>query len=42
MISIKFGRWNYMALSKNTYERILIKGYIWTPFVRVKVRDEKC
>lgn len=37
MIAIRFGRWNYMALKKFAYNRILINGYIWTPFVRVKI-----
>lgn len=38
MFWISFGRWNHSAGHFFIQERIYRKGYIWTPFVRVRRR----
>jgi hypothetical protein len=38
MIGISFGTWNQAGGAIFNKERIRIKGYIWTPFVRLKFR----
>jgi len=38
MIWIKFGSWNHSARKYFVYDRIRIKGYVWTPFVWAKKR----
>ena len=38
MIWISFGKWQSYSCEKWVRTRILIKGYIWTPFVRVRER----
>jgi hypothetical protein len=38
MIVIKFGKWVGASSKKHHYDRIYLKGYIWTPFCK---RDER-
>jgi hypothetical protein len=38
MFLIRFGRWTYAGGRWFSWERFLIKGYIWTPFVKVEKR----
>lgn len=40
MIGFSFGRWNHAAGRAFIKDRIRIKGYIWTPFVRMRRRYE--
>lgn len=40
MIFIAFGRWSNAAGSWFIRERILWRGYRWTPFVRIRWRYE--
>ena len=37
-MTIRFGKWIRYASRTKVYERIYIKGCIWTPFVKVKPR----
>ncbi len=41
MIWISFGKWNHSAGNFFVRERIYLKGYKWTPFVRVQLRHYK-
>lgn len=38
---IRFGRWSHAAMRVFTYDRYYRKGYIWTPFVKVKWRYKR-
>jgi hypothetical protein len=38
MIVIRFGRWGHYASKHYLYDRIYIRGYIWTPFCIMSLR----
>lgn len=38
MIVPSFGRWQHAAGRRFCRTRVYLRGYIWTPFVRIRLR----
>lgn len=38
MIRLNFERWDYAMMGNRVYARIYCRGWLWTPFVRVRRR----
>lgn len=38
MLVLNFKRWTHSAKRWFKYDRIYLKGYIWTPFVKMQKR----